>query len=46
MKHMEESLGFKYSSVTADAGYESEEAYCFLDENQQTYYIKAQIYER
>jgi len=46
LKHMEDKLGFKYPSVTADAGYESEEAYCFLDENQQTYYIKPQIYER
>ncbi|MEY8355984.1 transposase [Lachnospiraceae bacterium 54-53] len=40
------NLGFKYASVTADGGYESEEAYCFLDENHQNYYIKPRNYER
>ena len=29
LKYMEKNMGFKYASVTADAGYESEEAYCF-----------------
>ena len=27
LKHMEEHLGFRYPSVTADSGYESEKAY-------------------
>lgn len=27
LKHMEKQLGFRYPSVTADSGYESEEAY-------------------
>ncbi len=27
LKQMEEKLGFKYPDVTADAGYENEEAY-------------------
>lgn len=46
LKQMEEKLGFRYKSVTADAGYESEEAYCFLEENKQNYYIKPQTYEK
>ncbi len=46
LKYMEKNLEFKYPSVTLDAGYESEEAHCFLEENDQTYYIKPQIYER
>lgn len=46
LKTMEEKLKFKYPSVTADAGYESEEAYCFLDENKQKYFIKPQMYDR
>jgi transposase len=43
---MKESLGFKYPSVTTDAGYESEEAYDYLHENEQVPFIKPQIYER
>lgn len=46
LKTMEEKLKFKYPSVTADAGYESEEAYCFLDENKQKYFIKPQMYDK
>lgn len=46
LKQMEEKLGYRYKSVTADAGYESEEAYCYLDEKKQTYYIKPQTYEK
>ena len=37
---MREKLGFKYPSVTADSGYESEEGCEFLKENQQIPYYK------
>lgn len=46
LKTMEERLGFKYPSITADSGYESEEAYEFLKENEQIPYIKPQTYEK
>ena len=42
---MENHLGFKYSEIVADAGYESEENYLFIEENGQTAYIKPQNYE-
>ena len=42
---MENHLGFKYSEVVADAGYESEENYLFIEGNGQTAYIKPQNYE-
>jgi len=42
---MENYLGFKYSEVVADAGYESEENYLFIEKNGQTAYIKPQNYE-
>ena len=32
LKRMEEKLGFRYPSVTADSGYESEEGYSYLKE--------------
>lgn len=32
---MEEELRFRYPSVTADSGYESEEGYNYLEENNQ-----------
>jgi len=46
LKMMEEKTGFKYPSVTADSGYESEEGYDFLKENRQAPYIKPQTYEK
>ena len=46
LKTMEKKLGFKYPSVTADSGYESEEGYEFLQENGQVPYIKPQTYEK
>lgn len=46
LKHMEKQLGFRYPSVTADSGYESEEAYDYLKEQEQTPYIKPQTYEK
>ncbi len=42
---MESHLGFKYSEIVADAGYESEENYLFIEGNGQTAYIKPQNYE-
>ncbi len=45
LKHMEEKLRFRYPSVTADSGYESEEGYSYLREKEQTPYIKPQTYE-
>ena len=46
LKTMEEKLGFRYPSVTADSGCESEEGYSFLRENRQKPYIKPQTYEK
>lgn len=46
LKAMEEKLGLRYPSVTADSGYESEEGYSFLRENRQKPYIKPQTYEK
>ena len=45
LKDMEKHLGFKYTEIVADAGYESEENYLFIEENGQTAYIKPQNYE-
>ena len=45
LKDMENHLGFKYSEIVADAGYESEENYLFIEGNGQTAYIKPQNYE-
>ncbi|WP_343284084.1 transposase, partial [Drancourtella sp. An12] len=46
LKEMEEKLGFRYPSVTADSGYESEEGYTYLQEQGQKPYIKSQTYEK
>lgn len=46
LKNMEEKLGQKYSNVIADSGYESEENYLYLEENEQKPYIKPQTYEK
>lgn len=46
LKHMEVNLGFRYASVTADVGYESEEAYEYLKSQGQVPYIKPQTYEK
>lgn len=43
---MNEKLRQKYINIIADSGYESEENYLYLDENQQLPYIKPQTYER
>lgn len=46
MKSMESHLSFKYENVVADAGYESEENYVFLESNGQTAFIKPANYEQ
>jgi transposase len=46
LKQMEEKLGIRYPSVTADSGYESEEGYEYLKSNGQIPYIKPQTYEK
>lgn len=45
LKDMESHLGFKYSEIVADAGYESEENYLFLESNGQLSYIKPANYK-
>ena len=45
LKDMESYLSFKYEEIIADAGYESEENYGFLEENNQLAFIKPQNYE-
>ena len=45
LKDMESNLTFKYKEIVVDAGYESEENYGFLEENNQLAYIKPQNYE-
>ena len=45
LKDAEENLKFKYKNITADAGYESEENYVFLEKNGQLSYIKPANYE-
>ena len=45
MKDMERHLSFKYTEAVADAGYESEENYAFLEKNGQISFIKPTNYE-
>jgi len=45
MKDMQGHLSFKYTEAVADAGYESEENYAFLEENGQISFIKPINYE-
>ena len=45
LKDTEEHLKFKHKNITADAGYESEENYVFLEENGQLSYIKPANHE-
>ena len=40
LKEAEQHLKFKYKNITADTGYESEENYLFLEENEQLAFIK------
>lgn len=46
LERMKEKLMYEYMSVTADSGYESEEAYEYLKKNNQKPYIKPQTYEK
>lgn len=46
LEQMEDQLGVKYRDVTADAGYESEENYSYLEEKEIGCYIKPANYER
>jgi transposase len=46
LEKLNQHLPEKYQSVTADAGYESEENYDYLHQHQQTSYIKPQNYEQ
>ena len=46
LKTIEKNLRFRYPSVTADSGYESEEAYTYLRSEKQKPYIKPQTYEK
>ena len=45
MKKIGQGLGFKYTNIVADAGYESEENYLFIEGNGQTAFIKPANYE-
>jgi len=45
LKKIENGLGFKYTNIVADAGYESEENYLFIEENGQVAFIKPANYE-
>ena len=45
LRKMEEILGYKYKNIVADAGYESEENYVFMESNGQDAYIKPANYE-
>ena len=42
---MKENLNFKYLKIVADAGYEREENYSFIEENNQISFIKPANYE-
>ena len=45
LKDMDKHLNFQYRNVVADAGYESEENYVFIESNGQTAFIKPANYE-
>lgn len=45
LEEMKRHLRFQYKKVTADAGYESEENYSYLEENGQLSFIKPANYE-
>ena len=43
LKEAEDYLDFKYTNIVADAGYESEENYLFIEDNQQITFINQAI---
>ena len=46
IKSMEKALGHSYPAITADAGYENEENYIWLERSNKTAYIKPLTYEK
>ncbi|MGL5331119.1 MAG: IS1182 family transposase [Peptostreptococcaceae bacterium] len=46
LERLEGNIKNKYNSITADAGYESEENYTHLETNNQRAFIKPQTYEK
>jgi len=46
LEKLEKNLPKKYENVIADAGYESEENYVYLEEHKQNAYVKPQVYEQ
>lgn len=46
LQETEQSLGHNYQNITADAGYENEENYLWLEQEHKTAYIKPQTYEK
>lgn len=45
LEKLNEHLSKKYTNIVADAGYESEENYVYLEKNEQSSFIKPQSYE-
>lgn len=45
LKKLDNDLPQKFENVVADAGYESEENYIFLESNSQNAFVKPQVYE-
>lgn len=45
LRSAEKHLNFKYSKIVADAGYESEENYLWIEQNNQIAFIKPANYE-
>lgn len=46
LENLETKIKARYQNIVADAGYESEENYLYLEEKGQTCYIKPQTYEQ
>lgn len=46
LERMEKGLGQKHEAIVADAGYESEENYTYLENHKQRCFIKPQNYEK
>jgi len=46
LTYLEETIRLKFNDIVADAGYESEENYSYLEKNNQISYIKPSNYER
>lgn len=46
LDNLSNRLNIKYKNIIADSGYESEENYVYLENNNQKYYIKPQTYEK